>query len=139
MEEANKILATDIYINNKLTETYIASSRNDAKRKIHLDRGKKLFVGGLSPNTTRKTLFSFFEKFAMTGQLNRAYVIHDSQTQCSRCFGFLEFDNEIDPKVILDKRFFQLDGHTIEVKSMLLRKELHILNGTAQNSFLRKK
>jgi RNA recognition motif-containing protein len=124
MEEANLILGHDIRINGKLSETYIAHPRREARRKIHSDRNKKIFIGGLTLQTSSKDLKNFFSQYGIVGELLRAYVIYDSKTQFSRCFGFLEFDNEFDPENILKIKHFKLNEHIVEAKSMMLKKEI---------------
>jgi RNA recognition motif-containing protein len=124
MEEAQKILDAEIKINGKLAETYVAHPRREARRKIYSDRNKKIFIGGLTLQTTSKDLKNFFTQYGVFGKLLRAYVIYDSVSQLSRCFGFLEFDNEEDPKNILKIKHFTLNSHIIEAKSMILKKEL---------------
>jgi RNA recognition motif-containing protein len=124
MEEANLILSHEIRINGKLSETYIAHPRREARRKIHSDRNKKIFIGGLTLQTSSKDLKNFFSQYGVFGELLRAYVIYDSKTQFSRCFGFLEFDNEFDPENILKIKHFKLNEHIVEAKSMMLKKEI---------------
>ena len=124
MEEANLILNHEIRINGKLSETYIAHPRREARRKIHSDRNKKIFIGGLTLQTSSKDLKNFFSQYGVVGELLRAYVIYDSKTQFSRCFGFLEFDNEFDPENILKTKHFKLNEHIVEAKSMMLKKEI---------------
>lgn len=91
LEEAEKINNAKILINGKMAETYVAKPRKEARKRVFTERFKKIFVGGLNPNTTNESLKECFGKF---GKLLRAYVISDSATKKSRCFGFLEFDNQ---------------------------------------------
>ena len=121
MEEAEKINNSDIIINGKRAETYIAKSRREARNRVFSERNKKLFVGGLNPNTESKKLKELFQEF---GSLLRAYVITDSTTKKSRCFGFLEFSDDSSAEKVLEKKNFKLDGHVIEVRSMLLKTEI---------------
>lgn len=121
IEEANKINQSDIVINGKRAETYVARSRMEAKNRIISERYKKLFVGGLNMETESKDLKDYFKKF---GSLNRAYVITDSVTKTSRGFGFLEFNDLASTKKVLTIKSFKLDGNMIQVKPMMLRAEL---------------
>lgn len=120
-EEAEKINKAKIIINGKLAETYIAKPRREARKRVFTERFKKVFVGGLNPNTTHEGLK---ECFGCYGKLLRAYVISDSNTKKSRCFGFLEFDDEEVADKILKIKLFNLDNHVIEVKEMMLKTEL---------------
>jgi RNA recognition motif-containing protein len=52
---------------------------------------KKLFVGGLSWNTTEGGLTAAFEKF---GELREVKVVLDRDTGRSRGFGFVTFTSD---------------------------------------------
>jgi RNA recognition motif-containing protein len=73
----------------------------------------KLFVGGLSWNTTNETLRGAFERF---GEVTEAKVVMDRDTGRSRGFGFVAFKNEdgaAEAKVRMDGA--DLDGRSIRV------------------------
>jgi RNA recognition motif-containing protein len=74
---------------------------------------KKLFVGGLSWNTTDDGLRQAFERF---GQLSEAKVITDRETGRSRGFGFVTYakDEEAGP-AMAQMNGAMLDGRTIRV------------------------
>jgi RNA recognition motif-containing protein len=74
---------------------------------------KKLFVGGLSWNTTDDGLRSAFEKF---GNVDEAKVITDRETGRSRGFGFVTFlDNDSAEQAMNEMNGTSLDGRTIKV------------------------
>jgi RNA recognition motif-containing protein len=74
---------------------------------------KKLFVGGLSWNTTDEGLRGAFERF---GGVAEAKVITDRETGRSRGFGFVTFDNaEAGQAAMSQMDGSQLDGRTIKV------------------------
>ena len=74
---------------------------------------KKLFVGGLSWNTTDDGLRDVFSRF---GTVAEAKVIKDRETGRSRGFGFVTFDNsEEADKAMADMDGKDLDGRTIRV------------------------
>lgn len=54
---------------------------------------KKLFVGGLSWGTTEAELKACFAEY---GTVTEAKIIYDRETQKSRGFGFVAFENEED-------------------------------------------
>jgi len=80
---------------------------------------KKIFVGGLSWQTTTESLIEYFQKF---GAIREAMVMKDPQTQRSRGFAFVTFestetvdevikfgkhmidDKSVDPKVAFPKK-----------------------------------
>ena len=74
---------------------------------------KKLFVGGLSWNTTDEGLRSAFEVF---GAVSESKVITDRDSGRSRGFGFVTFDEEADADEAIDKmNGSELDGRTLNV------------------------
>ena len=75
--------------------------------------GNKLFVGGLSWNTSDDGLRAAFEPF---GQVTDAKVITDRETGRSRGFGFVTFsDGESSKDAIAKMDGADLDGRTIRV------------------------
>jgi RNA recognition motif-containing protein len=74
---------------------------------------KKLFVGGLSWNTTEEALRKAFETF---GTVTEAKTIVDRETGRSRGFGFVTFaESEAADAAVLKMNGGQLDGRTIRV------------------------
>ena len=74
---------------------------------------KKLFVGGLSWETTDDALRKAFELY---GEMTEAKVITDRGTGRSRGFGFVTFVRDEDAKVAISKMHgTSLDGRTITV------------------------
>ena len=75
--------------------------------------GKKLFVGGLSWDTTDDGLRQAFQPF---GEITEAKVITDRDTGRSRGFGFVTFTGEEEAKAAIAKMDgTSLDGKTIKV------------------------
>lgn len=74
---------------------------------------KKLFVGGLSWNTTDEGLRQVFERF---GSIEEVKVITDRETGRSRGFGFVTFsDGEAAMNSIAELDGTEVDGRTIKV------------------------
>ena len=74
---------------------------------------KKLFVGGLSWDTTDEGLR---KAFASHGEITEAKVITDRDTGRSRGFGFVTFAQDDDAKTAISKMDgTNLDGKTIKV------------------------
>ncbi|NLH50785.1 MAG: RNA-binding protein [Myxococcales bacterium] len=74
---------------------------------------KKLYVGGLSWNTTDDGLHEAFARF---GEVSEAKVISDRETGRSRGFGFVTFeDNAAADAAVAEMNGKQLDGRTIKV------------------------
>jgi cold-inducible RNA-binding protein len=77
------------------------------------DMAKKLFVGGLSWDTTDEGLR---QAFAPHGEITEAKVITDRGTGRSRGFGFVTFAQDEDAKSAISKMDgTSLDGKTIKV------------------------
>ncbi|KAJ8374566.1 hypothetical protein SKAU_G00051460 [Synaphobranchus kaupii] len=76
------------------------------------DEGK-LFVGGLSFDTNEQSLEDVFSKY---GQITEVVVIKDRESQKSRGFGFITFENPEDAKdAMLAMNGKSLDGRQIRV------------------------
>ena len=74
---------------------------------------KKLFIGGLSWDTTDDGLR---QAFASYGEITEAKVITDRDTGRSRGFGFVTFAQDEDAKTAISKMdATNLDGKTIKV------------------------
>ena len=75
--------------------------------------GKKLFVGGLSWDTTDDGLRQAFEQF---GEMTEAKVITDRESGRSRGFGFISYaTDESAASAISAMNGAQLDGRAIKV------------------------
>jgi hypothetical protein len=74
------------------------SSCSDPKGTAQYGRGgvatesKKIFVGGLAPSVTEQDFRQYFEEF---GKITDAVVMIDRDTQRSRGFGFISFEEEV--------------------------------------------
>jgi cold-inducible RNA-binding protein len=74
---------------------------------------KKLYVGGLSYNTTEATLR---ETFAKAGTVETATIIMDKMTNRSKGFGFVEMSNDEEAKKAIETiNGTELDGRTLTV------------------------
>lgn len=83
--------------------------------------GKKLFVGGLSWDTTEDGLRTAFETY---GELFEAKIITDRDTGRSRGFGFITFQNDSDAMSAIDEMDGRdLDGRRITVNEARERRD----------------
>lgn len=74
---------------------------------------KRLFIGGLSWDTTTDGLRQAFEAF---GEVSDAIVITDRDTGRSRGFGFVTFDSDDDANTAMNEMDgSELDGRSIRV------------------------
>lgn len=82
-----------------------------------VNAGGKLFVGGVSWETTEESLRAHFEKY---GTLSDAALMKDKFTQQPRGFGFVTFeDASVIEAVLADTHL--LDGRNVEVKRAVPR------------------
>merc|ERR1719408_716950 len=77
-------------------------SKRPASRVQKVPSGRKIFVGGLSPNSTAESLIKHFCEF---GKISDASVIHEAVSRKSRGFGYVEFAEKI-PDGLLDMEHF---------------------------------
>jgi len=74
---------------------------------------KKLYVGGLSYNTTQQGLQ---DAFAQVGTVSSATILTDKMTGRSRGFGFVEMENDGEAQKAIDMwNGKELDGRTLTV------------------------
>ncbi|KAG7456710.1 hypothetical protein MATL_G00238820 [Megalops atlanticus] len=87
--------------------------RRWGKRKSNMSDEGKLFVGGLSFDTTEQSLEEAFSKY---GNISKIDVIRDRESQRSRGFGFVTFENPEDAKDALEgMNGKSVDGRIIRV------------------------
>lgn len=76
--------------------------------------GRKLFVGGLGPETTSEQLEEYLSRF---GRILDCHVLMDAHTGRSRCYGFCTFVDEEDAQTALDfPKTHMVDGRGVVVR-----------------------
>ena len=82
---------------------------------------KKLYVGGVSYNTTEDALSAAFSK---AGQVASAVIIMDKMTGRSKGFGFVEMETEEGAKAAIEMwNGKELDGRKLTVNEARPREE----------------
>ena len=82
---------------------------------------KKLFVGSLAWGTTDESLQAHF---ATVGTVASAKVVTDRETNRSRGFGFVEFEDDKEADAAIEKlNNSELDGRTITVNEARPRED----------------
>eukprot|EP00930_Biecheleria_cincta_P007136 TRINITY_DN10828_c0_g1_i1.p1 TRINITY_DN10828_c0_g1~~TRINITY_DN10828_c0_g1_i1.p1 ORF type:complete len:1007 (-),score=187.36 TRINITY_DN10828_c0_g1_i1:188-3208(-) len=89
----------------------------------------KLFLGGISQDSTEQSLRSYFTKFGP----NECAIMMDQQTGNSRGFGFVTFDNsEHAASCCAEGRLHCIDGKAVEVKLAEAKGVLPMSTGPAK-------
>lgn len=83
---------------------------------------RKLFIGGLSYNTTEESLSDFFSQW---GELTDCVVMQDPSTKRSRGFGFVTFSHAHMVDDCMNNRPHKLDNREVEAKRAVSREESH--------------
>jgi len=96
----------------------LANFMGSAGEEIPNDPGK-MFVGGLSWQTTPEGVREYFSQF---GDVAEVMVMKDPATRRSRGFGFITFSNPGSVSKVLSFPAHQLDGKLIEPKVAVPRK-----------------
>ncbi|CAA2996174.1 UBP1-associated 2C-like [Olea europaea subsp. europaea] len=74
---------------------------------------RKLYIGGLSPETTSEMLLAFFSRH---GEIEEGSVAYDKETNKSRGFGFVTYKNVEAAKKALDDPQKMFGGRNVTVK-----------------------
>lgn len=82
----------------------------------------KIFVGGLSWNTSDQAFQNYFSKF---GEIKESIIMRDRASQTSRGFGFVTFvDHATVDKVMAARDIVEIDGRKVDVKPAIPRDEI---------------
>ena len=101
------------------SENHDDSSRNDdesSKTTLHVnyqDPEKKIFVGGLLPETNEEDLEKYFGQF---GSVKGVVIIYDPLSKRSRGFGFVTFIDEEGIQKACSEKIRTIQGKSVEIK-----------------------
>ncbi|KAI1237143.1 hypothetical protein IHE44_0014398, partial [Lamprotornis superbus] len=110
-------------------EDYKRKGRRSSQKYRRLNKGhepkepeqlRKLFIGGLSFETTDDSLREHFEKW---GTLTDCVVMRDPQTKRSRGFGFVTYSCVEEVDAAMSARPHKVDGRVVEPKRAVSRED----------------
>ena len=78
-------------------------------------QGYKVFIGGLSLDTTNQSLGDYFTQY---GELTDCVVMRDGATKRSRGFGFVKYSTSQDRESCLSGKPHVVDGKTVRKGGM---------------------
>lgn len=105
----DKVLKVPIHtLDGKKIDPKHATPKNRPKQP---NKTKKIFVGGVSQDTSAEEVKAYFSQF---GKVEEAVMLMDQQTKRHRGFGFVTFENED----VVD-RVCEIHFHTIKNKKVM--------------------
>ncbi|XP_057588579.1 heterogeneous nuclear ribonucleoprotein A1-like [Hippopotamus amphibius kiboko] len=118
-EEANHKTPYDL--NRYLfTNIYCSIIHNSQKSPKEPEQLWKLFIGGLSFETTDESLRSHFEQW---GMLTDCVVMRDPNTKCSRSFGFVTYATVEEVDAAMNAGPHKVGGRVVEPKRAVSRED----------------
>lgn len=89
-----------------------------------MDDYRKLFIGGLSWETTIDGLQRYFSRF---GEVVDAVVMKNPETGRSRGFGFVTFSDPANVDAVLNSGPHQLDGRTVSFHFLDIKIKINLM------------
>lgn len=119
-EVKNKVLTQQLQLDGRKLDIKPAVSKEEIKQQTgdSMADTKKIWVAGLSYETSDDTLFNYFATF---GSIEKASTMKDKETGKSRGFGFICFASQEVTDEVLAKTGLELDGRKLEVKPAVAR------------------
>lgn len=115
--EAQKLLHGEFFLWDRKIQCELQTSDH---KKIERDNKKRIFVGGIRPETTDEDLFQAFYRF---GEIRSAYAIKDI-SGCSKGFGYVDFYSADSAKRAYEEAFnLVVRGRLVDVRPFEMKKK----------------
>lgn len=131
-ESSNGDTTKDVAANMEENTTLNVNDQSNAtsgqlqSKKQSKNEEKKIFVGGISWDTTDEHLRNYFSQF---GEVSNVQIKYDHYTGRSRGFAFIEFATPEACQKSLDHKDYELNGKKMEVKPAKSRENKKIFVG----------
>lgn len=113
-------MRTQIFINGRLADCHEVLTKGALKEQEQRDVSNKLFVGGVSQNTTAEDLEWYFSKF---GAIKEARILYDGKSGKSRGFGFVLFSTAASLEYVFNVQEHRIRGKIVEIKRFSKEKD----------------
>ncbi|CCD71137.1 Heterogeneous nuclear ribonucleoprotein A1 [Caenorhabditis elegans] len=101
-----------------MTDVEIKAENGSGDASLEPENLRKIFVGGLTSNTTDDLMREFYSQF---GEITDIIVMRDPTTKRSRGFGFVTFSGKTEVDAAMKQRPHIIDGKTVDPKRAVPR------------------
>lgn len=117
----DKVLKVPIHtLDGKKIDPKHATPKNRPKQP---NKTKKIFVGGVSQDTSAEEVKAYFSQF---GKVEEAVMLMDQQTKRHRGFGFVTFENEDVVDRVCEIHFHTIKNKKVGCPGILIKLIVHL-------------